>query len=58
MASGANSRKAYSASELGGSWVRSTSSYQPQVPLPKATMSEERPKSSQAGRAWPPTVQP
>lgn len=58
MASGANSRKAKSARESAGTWVRSTTSYQPQVPLPKATMAEESPNSSQAGRAGPSTAQP
>ena len=51
MAGGANSRKQKSASEGCGTGVRSTTSYQPQTPLPHARPSaEESANSSQAGR--------
>lgn len=50
MAGGAKSRKQKSATEVRGTSPRSTTSYQPQMPLPSATMAEETANSAHAGR--------
>lgn len=56
IAGGAKSRKQKSASEVRGTSSRSTTSYQPQMPLPSATMADETANSTQAGRCRRATV--
>lgn len=53
IAGGANIRKQKSAAEVCGTGRRSTTSYQPQMPLPKAVIAEEQENSSQARRCGP-----
>ncbi len=53
MAGGAKSRKQKSASDGLGTGSRSTTSYQPQTPLPIPAIAEEAANSSQAGRNRP-----
>ncbi len=51
MAGGAKQRKKRSARDGEGTWLLSTTSYQPQTALPPAAIAEESEKSSQAGRS-------
>ncbi len=53
MASGANSRKHRSATEMSGTSRWSTTSYQPQIPFPRPIMIEETPNRAQAARNSP-----